>query len=184
MDEKVTATSREVEYIHFLEENNCKNQTLLTMTQWLAVNGFFNAPASTKYHGAYEGGLFDHCLFVARALVDLTESLHFLWQRKESPLIVGLFHDLCKCDQYLLKADGTYEFRKDNLFNGHGDKSVFLLSTQMQLTEEEVACIRYHMGAFSDDPNERSAYSRAVRIYPQVLYTHTADMIASQVLGV
>ena len=24
--------------------------------------GFFTAPASTKYHGAFEGGLFDHSL--------------------------------------------------------------------------------------------------------------------------
>lgn len=28
--------------------------------KWLGENGFFNAPASTKYHGNYAGGLFDH----------------------------------------------------------------------------------------------------------------------------
>jgi len=27
-------------------------------TQDLKANGFFTAPASTKYHGAFEGGLF------------------------------------------------------------------------------------------------------------------------------
>ncbi|MDD3049735.1 MAG: hypothetical protein PHR06_01165 [Candidatus Cloacimonetes bacterium] len=27
---------------------------------WLIDNGFFIAPASTKYHGNYEGGGFDH----------------------------------------------------------------------------------------------------------------------------
>ena len=27
--------------------------------------GFFTAPASTKYHGSYEGGLFDHSLATA-----------------------------------------------------------------------------------------------------------------------
>ena len=30
------------------------------MKEWLISNGFFTAPASIKYHGAYEGGLFDH----------------------------------------------------------------------------------------------------------------------------
>lgn len=37
--------------------------------------GFFDAPASTTHHGAYEGGLFDHSLAVAKALVKLTEDL-------------------------------------------------------------------------------------------------------------
>lgn len=32
----------------------------------LRRQGFFNAPASTKYHGAYEGGLFEHSLNVTR----------------------------------------------------------------------------------------------------------------------
>ena len=30
------------------------------ITEKLTEGGFFIAPASTKYHGAYEGGLFDH----------------------------------------------------------------------------------------------------------------------------
>ena len=33
----------------------------------LTESGFFTAPASTKYHGAYEGGLFDHSYNVASA---------------------------------------------------------------------------------------------------------------------
>ena len=45
----------------------------LDMVDWLVGNGFFKAPASTKYHGNYEGGLFDHSCAVMKALVDLTE---------------------------------------------------------------------------------------------------------------
>lgn len=30
----------------------------------LMAAGFFTAPASTKYHGNYEGGLFDHSFTV------------------------------------------------------------------------------------------------------------------------
>ena len=44
-------------------------------------------------------------------------------------------------------------------------------------------CIRYHMGAFTDK-KEWSFYTRAVQQYKNVLYTHTADMLASQVDGV
>ena len=43
---------------------------------YLLVNGFFRSPASTKYHGAYEGGLFDHSLMVMNSLVDPVSYTH------------------------------------------------------------------------------------------------------------
>lgn len=66
----------------------------------LKQQGFFNAPASTKYHGAYEGGLFEHSLNVTRSLVAITEKNGLSWMRPESPYIIGMFHDICKQDQY------------------------------------------------------------------------------------
>lgn len=179
MEDKQAVAVREQEFLQYM----CDWHITFPMNG-LREMGFFSAPASTKYHGSYTGGLYDHSKAVADALCELTERNKIPWERECSPVIVGMFHDLCKADQYTLKSDGTYEFRKDTLFTGHGEKSIMLLSTLMRLTEEEVACIRFHMGAFSDDPNERSAYSRACKYYPQVLYTHTADMIASQVRGI
>ena len=38
--------------------------------------GFFEAPASTKYHGNYPGGLFDHSLVVTEELLRLTKCLN------------------------------------------------------------------------------------------------------------
>ena len=154
-----------------------------TVFDFLMDNGFFTAPASTKYHGAYEGGLFDHSLAVTETLIDLTNKNNLIWSRPESPFIVGMFHDLCKIDNYLQKEDGHYEYNTDTLLKGHGDKSIMLLSTLMQLTLEEVMCIRYHMGAFVEK-EEWSNYSRSVRLFPNVLWTHQADMIASQIMGV
>ena len=147
----------------------------------LACSYFFYAPASTKYHGNYEGGLFDHSFMVMNTLVDLTRHNNLKWQRDGSPFIVGLLHDLCKIDQYKLGEAG-YEYNKDTLLTGHGDKSVMLISEHMQLTEEEVMCIRYHMGAFTDKEEWRY-YTRAVNQYPNVLWTHQADMIASHILN-
>ena len=144
--------------------------------------GFFTAPASTKYHGNYEGGLFDHSYEVATALVSLTVNLGLKWGRGEkSPWLVGMFHDLCKCDQYIEGLDG-YEYNKDVLLKGHGEKSVMMLSNFMQLTEEEILCIRYHMGAYRTEDWDQ--YDLAIRKYPNVLFTHTADMIASKIMGV
>ncbi len=37
---------------------------------WLESTDFFTAPASTRFHGAYPGGLVDHSLNVYFALID------------------------------------------------------------------------------------------------------------------
>lgn len=147
--------------------------------KWLECSEFFYAPASTKYHGNYEGGLFDHSFMVMNTLVDLTRHNNLKWQRDGSPFIVGLLHDLCKIDQYKLGEAG-YEYNTDTLLTGHGYKSVMLISEHMQLTEEEVMCIRYHMGAFTEKEEWR-LYTRAVNQFPNVLWTHQADMIASHI---
>ena len=63
--------------------------------------GFFEVPASVKYHGAYTGGLFDPSFLVTESLVNLTEKLGLKWSKPDSPYLVGMYHDLCKCDQYV-----------------------------------------------------------------------------------
>ena len=151
--------------------------------------GFFTAPASTKFHGAYEGGLFDHSFLVAKYLVELTEKLGLKWERAESPYIVGMFHDICKCGLYKLKADGSgYDFNADLIVSGHGDRSVILLyklfTYMARITDEELACIRWHMGAYETDTRLWQNYNAAVIKYANVLFTHTADMYVAKVLGV
>lgn len=165
------------------------------MMEYLMAYGFFTAPASTKYHGNYEGGLLEHSYMVTKFLLTLTQDNHLIWRKARSPFIVGMFHDLCKIDQYrhpasdlvvdgmLLPDPSKWEYNPDTLLKGHGDKSVMLLSQFYTLTDEEIMCIRYHMGAFTDK-SEWNDYTRAVRNYPNVLWTHQADMLASHVAGV
>ena len=177
----------------FLEFCNKVNFNLSEeFLNWLKENNFFTAPASTKYHGAYEGGLFDHSFYVAKRLIELTHNNKLEWQRSESPFIIGMFHDLCKCDQYI-KVEGTettipgitinagyhYEYNTNTLLKGHGVKSVALLSRFMTMTEEEMLCIRYHMVAYEKE--EWSEFDLAIHKYENVLWTHTADMLASKV---
>lgn len=147
--------------------------------------GFFDSPASTRYHGAYSGGLFDHSFTVAKTLVDLTERLGLTWDDPRSPYLIGMFHDLCKCGLYFYNQyTDRYEHTSDLMVPGHGDKSVIMLQDYIKLTEEELLCIRWHMGAYERNPKMWTYYGRAIERYPNVLYTHTADMIASKVLGV
>jgi hypothetical protein len=168
------------------------------LCDWLMENGFFTAPASKGHHGNYEGGLFDHSIAVAEQLKILTKSNRLQWQHPRSPFIVGMFHDICKIDLYKMTVDDPgkemfggeikgrtfkIEYNTEFLIAGHGDKSVMYLASHMKLTVEEVMCIRWHMGAFDDKENWKF-YSAAVNQFPNVLWTHTADMIASQILGV
>lgn len=193
------------DFVDFMASSGDEDLVSPDMLKYLALNHFFTAPASTKYHGNYEGGLFDHSFAVAKFLVRLTEDNHLTWKNPRSPYIVGMFHDLCKIDQYIpqyemreeleqsplndpkpmkfVKTLCGYGYNPDTLLKGHGDKSVMLLSQFYTLTDEEIMCIRYHMGAFTDK-SEWNDYTRAVSQYPNVLWTHQADMLASHVAGV
>ena len=158
----------------------------IDMLDWLVNRGFFKAPASTKYHGAHEGGLYQHSASVMEFLVQLTKDNDLHWQDERSPYIVGMFHDLCKIDQYLPFMDCesiSWDYNPNTLLKGHGEKSVMLLSQFYTLTEEEICCIRYHMGAFTPK-EEWNDYTGAIHAYPNVLWTHQADMLASHVAGI
>ena len=64
---------------------------------------------------------------------------------------------------------------------GHAELSLEILrKAGIKLTDEEAACIRWHMGAF-DDPQNWSNYTNAISKYPNALWTHTADMVAAHI---
>lgn len=184
----------------FLDVMKLKNGTPLIspeLMDWLIGQGFFMKPAAIKHHGNYTGGLFDHCFEVMEDLVEMTERLGVKWQNPRSPYIVGMFHDLCKLDDYVdenamdtvvmgtgspISKNPKWIYNPDKILKGHGDKSIIMLSQFMTLTEEEIMCIRFHMGAYQTDEWEQ--WDAAIRKYETVLWTHTADMYASKVKGV
>ena len=183
---------RQNKFLEVLEVmNSVVSDDILT---WLVNQGFFVKPGSISHHENYSGGLFDHSLAVTENLLEMTEKLDIKWLRPESPYIVGMFHDLCKLDDYydrsakdiVLMGTGSpvsknpkWDYNPNKIMNGHGDKSVMLLSQFINLTEEEILCIRFHMGAYNMD--DWDFYDRAIRKYETVLWTHTADMYASKV---
>lgn len=151
----------------------------------LSGMGFFNAPASAKYHATYSGGLYEHSKWVAAALLYLTEKLDLHWLRPESPWIIGMFHDLCKSDEYVQDFMNHNYNRKDDSkleLIGHGDKSVMLASTILQLTPEEMLAIRYHMGAYRTD--DWAQIDNAIDRFSNIYWAHVADMMASKLYGI
>ena len=151
---------------------------------------FFVAPASTRYHGAYEGGLCEHSIHVYECLKDYRErnrvkDEYGLDYPDESIAIVSLLHDICKVNLYRVSyrnaknEDGVWEkvpyFEyHDTLPYGHGEKSVYIVSSYMRLTREEAMAIRWHMG-FSGEENTNTI-GKALEMYPLALAVHIADM--------
>lgn len=157
---------------------------------------FFRSPASTKFHGSYEGGLARHSLNVYYCLVDFlsrprVKELYKLDYSEETIAIVALLHDVCKVDTYVTEmrnaknAQGKWEqvpFYKteDKLPYGHGEKSVYIVNGFIRLTREEAMAIRWHMG-FSG-PEDNNLTGRALESYPLAFALATADMEATYFL--
>ena len=158
---------------------------------------FFTAPASARYHGAYEGGLCEHSLNVYHCLtVDLqregVRELYGLEYRDECVAVVSLLHDVCKVGCYKkgfrnVKNDATGQWEKvptytfdDPLPYGHGEKSVYIVNGFIRLTREEAMAIRWHMG-FSG-PEDNRTVGQALQKYPLAFALATADMEASYFL--
>ena len=160
---------------------------------WLEGTDFFTAPASTRFHAAYEGGLLDHSLNVYNVLI----SKHFNPETDdlESYTIVSLLHDLCKANYYKpgtrnVKNEATGQWEKvpsysvEDLFPyGHGEKSVFLIERFMKLHIEEAVAIRWHMGGFDDAARGGCfAISEAYDKYPLAVKLHIADLEATYLM--
>jgi len=163
------------------------------MLHWLdKETDFFMAPASSSKHLAFPGGLAVHSLNVYSRLCEITRRETAVPalddNTKETVAILGLLHDVCKVGVYH-KTDpfkavmedimDPYTFR-DPFPLGHGEKSLFLITRHMALTEEEALAIRWHMGAYDDAVKGGSRYmTEAMGLTPWVWRLQEADMCAA-----
>lgn len=175
--------------------NQIHRQGAAELLQYLTSKNsdFFIAPASTQYHGDYDYGLSTHSIDVYHCLCDYLSrsrclSHYNMKYSDETIALVALLHDVCKINCYKKymrnqkNEKGEWEqvpafrFEDPDPF-GHGEKSVFLISKFMKLTNEEAFAIRYHMG-FSGTEDARNV-GRAFEKYPLAFALHVADMEAS-----
>ncbi len=158
------------------------------------ASDFFEAPASTRFHGAYKGGLVDHSLNVYDCLKDYlsrerVKTVYGLQQVSEETIaVVALLHDLCKINVYHpgkrnVKINGewqsvdTFEY-SDTLPYGHGEKSVYMITGFMRLSRDESFAIRYHMG-FSSEFDDPRSIGYTFEHFPLAFALSTADMEAT-----
>lgn len=156
--------------------------------------GYFVAPASKSHHLSYPGGLVDHSLNVTRMLIVLTGAMNIEWSRPDSPIIVGMLHDLVKSRCYreapIRIENGIPVSRPEYVYvdpgyPGHGSASLKIArDLGFELKPDEVAAIRWHMGLFDMTmPVDRRNFEVTVSEFgPQVLATHFADWYSAAVV--
>ncbi len=164
------------------------------LLEWLEKSDFFTAPASSRLHSSFEGGLCHHSINAYKRFLKLVQNEYGEgWQEKisaESVAIIGLLHDICKVAYYSkdmrnVKENGVWVQKpyykvEDTLPYGHGEKSVYILSSFIKLTREEAMAINWHMGGFDERVKGGSyALSGAYYKYPNALLFHMSDMMAT-----
>lgn len=177
-------------FIEIYKQNINREGADKLLTYLCDNSDFFTAPASARFHSAYEGGLCEHSLNVYDCLKDYMErdrvkNTYKLTASDESIAIVALLHDICKVNMYVpstrnVKDENgvwrqvpTYSY-DDKLPYGHGEKSVYIISGYMKLTREEAFAIRYHMGFSGNE--EKNNVGAAFEMFPLAFALSTADM--------
>ena len=150
---------------------------------YLRENNYFTAPSSFKCHGGWIGGNFDHSVKVTELLLEYTAEEGLKWEREESPYIIGLFHDMCKCDQrgFKLKNGEAKVISLHPADTRHGDRSVELIEDHIiKLTEEEKLCIFYHMGVYGGDEDYQIRMAQMMEENSNIGYVQKADTVAAK----
>lgn len=166
------------------------------LMDWLLSSDFFEAPASTKYHAAYKGGLLEHSLNVYDCLSKNIKSYgmeHTV--TKETVAIVSLLHDICKANYYKVShrnvKDDRGIWRKEPYYTvdekfpcgDHADKSVILIQNFMPLKPDEILAIRAHMGGCDMAAKGGSGFiSRIFEKSRLAVLLHISDMEATYLL--
>jgi len=180
-DEKILENKNEIIALLQQVERNGKDKLI----DWLNSKecDFFIAPASSMHHLHVIGGLAQHSLNVYHTLQNLNELFNQNIS-EETMIVSALLHDFCKINLYknnILKSgsiSASKPFVTEDLFpSGHGEKSVMIAMNLIDLTEQEILMIRWHMGLY-DRAFIQSA-NQVWKICPAAYLLFQADWMAS-----
>lgn len=188
-------------FIEMLRQTN--RQGVETVIENLEKLGFFEAPASTRYHLAVKGGLTEHSVSVCRTAIRLRE-MAITEQPEledrlplESVMLTALLHDVCKAEIYKVgyrnvkneagvwEKVPVYETDYSHFPIGHGEKSVIrLIQWGVSLTMDEMLAIRWHMNAWDLPFQSYEAMGNlnaAKEKSPLLTVLQAADMMSSMI---
>ena len=153
---------------------------------------FFTAPASTRFHNNFSGGLAQHCLNVYENFKSLLE-IKGIEMSEDSIIICALLHDLCKCNTYVVETRNRKneqgQWEKYNIWATnkdvdiplpHSSRSIAIIRKFIKLSIKEELTIFYHMGPYGGEDYEyRNMLKAENEKYPQSVLFYVADTIAS-----
>lgn len=185
-------------YLKYMELwNSVKREGIDKLIDFIAKSDMKTAPASTRFHSAYKGGLVTHSLNVYNMLINKAKNdpvwkEHLKDVSDETLIIVALAHDFCKLYFYnestrnVKDENGKwvqvpYYIKEDKYPLGHGSKSVIFLQQFIKLTMEEIMAINWHMG-FSVPKEDYGYLGDAFAKYPLAVALHEADLEATYLL--
>lgn len=166
-----------------------KRDGMNELLDWLEKNKFYDSPASSRFHGAFAGGLLLHSLNVYEELVRLTNAYPELEFNPESLIVTALFHDLCKVNMYVTEKRNrknehgqwesydAYAIKESFCYGGHGSKSVYLVQHFIDLSPEEATAINCHMSCWDGNKD----VGRAFEQFPLAFLLHVADESATYI---
>lgn len=193
-----------IDLINSIERKDFQKEKLINK---LMLSDFFDAPASTKYHNAFAGGLVDHALNVYYNLVSLVERKGLSDKiSSDSIKIVGLLCDISKINFYKVtykneKRYSDYGTKRDEggrydwvsvkgysvaddserfIYGNHEETSEYMVRSLVPLTYVESIAILHHHGGVGSDfigDNIPTIFAR----YPLAMLLHNADMLATYV---
>lgn len=153
---------------------------------------FFTAPASTKFHNNYEGGLLLHSMNVYQNFRKLLSLRPEIQVEEESIIIAALCHDLCKANYYTKekrnrKVDDKWEayevyttVKSPSIPYPHATRSIRFLRSFISIKHLEELMIFYHMGPYGGEDYEYKNLLQDVNErYPATLLFYIADLMAS-----
>lgn len=159
--------------------------------EWLDRTDFFTAPASSKYHEPYPGGLCIHTLKVLNEVMNLLNLPKFIHQPACVAARIALVHDWCKINRYEqfmrnVKNEQTgvweqvpsYRTKDTGVCFGHGVSSMFMAQQFFRMKMEEVLAIRWHQGHWNVCELEENEFNYANQNYPLCYLIQFADQLA------
>lgn len=176
------------EFIELLKST--KREGIENLISFLEKTDFFEAPASTRFHGDYKGGLLEHSMKVYEIFKEKVKNASIEINVPEDTIIItALLHDICKTNFYKVDYRNAknelgvwekvpYYTIEDQIPYGHGEKSVMMITEYIKLTPEEKYAIRWHMG-FTEPKEAYSTIGVAYKKYPIALLLFEADLEAT-----
>lgn len=202
-----TLEDMRIEFCNILRTVERPGANIEELIKKLEASDFFVAPASTRYHNAFRGGLVEHSLNVYYNLQSMVKSKGIeAIIPEESIVICGLLHDLSKMNIYEETAKNKKVYcengdkydelgrftwvsergyaKKDIdhrfVYGNHEETSEYMIRKFIPLRIEESVAILNHHGGMGYDSNKEGTCDAFTK-YPLATLLHLADMMSSYV---